>query len=323
MNLDIQTSVQTAFLLCVFLGSISLILGLGSIRAGSKLQYFRKRHDRVMHGWRMIFVAFIFGIAALLVNSYAEPTAYKFFPPSPTITLTSTATLTPTISLTPTLTLTPTITETPSITNTPALPEDVIRKFESTTTPAAVPVFSPVQFARKIDKNYQPIDPVVEFANPITEIYGTFSYDQMTPNAQWSALWYRDGKLVYYETIPWNGGTGGYGYTQWAPASEEWLPGTYEVQIFVGNQWVKGASGTFMVTGSPPTSTAAPPPTRTPIPTSTIGPTTTPSPSVTPTVTRTPTSTLTPTITKTPTITNTPRPTDTRWPTLTPNPNPQ
>lgn len=306
MKLDIQTSIQTAFIIALLLGLLSLVLGVRSIRAGNRLQYFRKRRDRIMQGWRMIFLAFGFGVASFLVNSYAAPVAYKAFPPSPTITTTPTITITPSISPTPTITETPTITNTPSVTNTPALPSEVLNKFQSTTTPRAVPVFSPVRFARKIDKNYQPVDPAIEFANPINEMFGVFSYDKMTPGAEWSALWYRNGELVYYETIPWNGGTGGYGYTQWAPPTEEWQPGTYEVQIFVGTEWVKGASGTFTVTGNPPTSTASAIPSRTQTPTSTKGPP------------PTPTDTITPLPTLTPTITRTPRPTDTRWPTLTP-----
>lgn len=311
LNLDIHTSVQTAFILTLVLALLCLLVGVRSIQAGSKLQYFRKRHDRIVHGWRMVFIACIFGFSSYLVSNYAEPLAYRAFPPSPTVTSTPTITVTPSISPTPTITLTPTITNTPSVTNTPFLPEEIERLFESTITPAADPVFSPLVFARDLDDNFTPIDPETEFANPIDGIYGVFSYDQMTPGAQWTALWFRDGELVHYESIPWNGGTGGYGYTEWRPPSESWLPGVYEVQIFVGTQRIESAASTFTVTGNPPTSTPSPPPTRTNTPTATIGP------SPTRTSTPTPTVTLTPTITRTPTITLTRRPTDTRWPTAT------
>jgi type VI secretion system secreted protein VgrG len=317
MKLDIQTSVQTALIITVFLALLSLLLGVRSIRAGNRLQYFRKRRDLIVHGWRMIFVGFAFGVASFLVNTYAEPVAYRAFPPSPTITLTPTITVTPTISPTPTITLTPTITNTPSVTNTPSLPQEVESKFESTITPLAVPVFSSVIFAEQLDDNFQPIEPAAEFENPISGMYGVFSYDQMTVGAQWTALWIRNGELVYYETLPWNGGTGGYGYTEWKPDSNQWVPGIYEVQIFIGNQWVEGASGTFTVIGDPPTPTVTVSPTRTRTPTRTVGPTMTRTSTSTPTPSRTPTVTKTPTITLTPTITRTPRPTDTRWATLT------
>ncbi len=81
----------------------------------------------------------------------------------------------------------------------------------------------------------------------------------MVNGSQWSSLWYRDGVLVYYESAPWNGGTGGYGYTDWDPKPEDWLPGNYDVQIFVGTEFK--ISGQFVVTGTPiagPTTTATP-----------------------------------------------------------------
>jgi type VI secretion system secreted protein VgrG len=125
-----------------------------------------------------------------------------------------------------------------------------------------------------------------------------FSYDQMTPGAQWTALWYRDGKLVHNESIPWNGETGGFGFTEWEAPAAEWLPGTYEVQIFVGLEWKQ--IGQFIVEGEAPTAI----PTRTP--------------SITPTPSKTRTPTNTSTITQTPTATRTPRPTLTPLPTSTP-----
>lgn len=309
MKLDIQTGIQTAFIITLLLGLVSFMLGVRSLRSGAQLQYFRIRHDRVMAGWRMIFVGVVFGLTSFVVNRYAPPVVYRIYPPSPTVTMTPTITTTPTITATPTITLTPTITNTPSVTNTPALPAEVATQFQSTVTPVGTPIFSKLRFARKLDKTYQPIDAATEFANPIQQLYGVFTYDKMTPKAEWSALWYRDGTLVFFETIPWNGGTGGIGYTNWNPPSGEWLPGTYEVQIFVGSSWI--VSGQFTVTGTPPTSAPTTPPTRTLTPTPTFGP------SPTRTASSTPTPSNTPTITLTPTPSRTPRPTDTRLPTLT------
>lgn len=332
MNLDIRTGVQTAFILALFIGLISLLLGVRTVRAGSRLRYFRKRREMLLNGWRLIFVAFGMGVVSVVVNFFAEPTVYRFFPPSPTVTLTPTITVTPTVSLTPTITFTPTITNTPSVTNTPSIPDEILAQFESTITPETAPVFSSIRFGRQLDANFQPVDAAEEFANPIEKIYGAFSYDQMTSGVQWSALWYRNGELVYYETLPWNGGTGGYGYTEWSPPSDAWLPGTYDVQIFVGTDWLPNARGTFVVTGNPPTAAPTNTPTHTASPTNTIGPsptrtntptrtsTITPTRTNTPTITPTPTITRTPTISLTPTITRTLRPTDTRWPTLTPEP---
>jgi hypothetical protein len=136
------------------------------------------------------------------------------------------------------------------------------------------------------------VNPAAQFANPVGHLYGTFSYDNMIEGVQWSALWYRDGQLVYLETAPWNGGSGGYGYTDWNPSSELWLAGNYEVQIFIGSQWK--VSGLFIVTGDPPTATVTltQTPTQTstytPTPTNTLRPTRTQTPTRTPRVTPTP-----------------------------------
>ena len=309
MNLDIHTAVQTLFFLFLTGAILSVFFGIRTIRSGQRLLYFRKRRDMVSRGWRTILGAVILFGAAFAVNRYAEPAAYRYFPPSPTITQTPTITLTPTISLTPTITMTPTITNTPSVTYTPALPDSIRSDIQITITPNPDAMFSPVLVAREIDENYQPVDPQVEFENPITVLYGAFSYDQMVVGSHWAALWYRlsDQELICFESKPWDGGTGGYGYTECAPSPAEWLAGEYEVQIFVGTEWK--SSGRFTITGNPPTPLPSPTATRTP--------TTTWTPTATGTPTLRPSITPTPTVTRTPTPTSTPRPTNTRAPTAT------
>jgi hypothetical protein len=162
--------------------------------------------------------------------------------------------------------------------------------FSSTTTPNPASVFSPLQFANELDENFSPVNPSTVFQNPVGHLYAQFTYDKMTPGAQWSALWYYGNDLVYYETNPWDGGTGGVGYTDWNPEPFMWQQGEYEVQIFVGLFWK--TSGRFTVEGQPPTAV----------------------PSLTPTPTRTTTSTLAPTLTV--------RPSDTRVPSISPTPRP-
>jgi type VI secretion system secreted protein VgrG len=137
-----------------------------------------------------------------------------------------------------------------------------------------------------------------------------------------------DRQVICYETKPWTGSTGGYGYTDCFPISTAWQPGEYEVQIFVGDVWF--VSDRFTVAGEPPTPTLTPVPSRTPTPTFTITPTSLPTGTPTITPTRTPTLTVTPSLTRTITLTptpsrtppptstlrptRTPRATDTRWP---------
>jgi hypothetical protein len=299
-NLDTHTAIKTVLALVILGGIILFILGVRSIRSGARLTFFRKRRDRMVAGWRMIAVAVLLGAIAYGWQRFAEPTVDRIYPPTPTVTLTTTITPTPTISVTPTLTLTPTITNTPSITNTPGLPAEIATQITSVITPNPDAIFSPLNFSTKINEQNQAVDPVVTFANPVGHLYATFSFDKLTNGAQWTALWLREGVIVYSESYPWNGGSGGYGYTDWYPASDAWLPGNYEVQIFLGTEWMQ--SGQFSVTGQPPTSTI----------------TTSPTPTATPTRTALPTATITPTRTPIPTLTITL--TRTLWPTLTPFP---
>lgn len=344
MSLDIHTAVQAAIILSIAGILLSVWGGVRSIRKARTLKFFRMRRDRMVYGWRLFIFAFFLVFLTLFLRSYAEPIAYSFFPPSPTVTFTPTITVTPTITLTPSITLTPTITltpaesPTPTITPTPRIPLAIESRFESTTTPNPGAIFSDLVFTEEIEVvegGYQPLNPGTLFENPVGHVYALFSYDGMIDGSQWTALWYRNGELVNFETQPWDGGTGGFGYTDWDPDPSGWQPGEYEVQIFVGLDWK--VSGRFTVEGEAPTPLPSSTPTLTGTPTNTATATRTPTPSrtPTPTVTRTPTEgpsptptrTLTPTRTPTPTVTNTkvppiptitPTPTITRWPTALP-----
>ncbi len=306
LQLDIRSTVLTATILIGFAAVLTLIIGINHLLKGRKVPFYKKRHDRMVRGWRLIILAILLIPLGWIVLNFSEPVVYRF------ISFIPTTTQTPTLTITPTITLTPTITNTPSITSTPAVPEDIREDFEAEVTPGPEVLFSPLQFSRDVDEGLQPINPAAEFDNPVGHLFGTFSYNNMTDGVQWTALWYWEDELVYYETTLWEGGTGGYGYTDWNPESALWRPGMYEVQLFVGSQWQ--VSGWFTVTGEPPTATITPSPTasatQTPQPTET--------PTATVTLTRWPSATLT--ITTTPTRTRTPRPTDTRMPTPTETP---
>jgi hypothetical protein len=327
MNLDISTAVQVAFFLAAAGFVLSSILGIRAIGSGRKLKFFRKRRDAMLRGWRLVLIGVFLGALAFSLQSYAEPAIYRVFPPSPTITETPTITLTPTISLTPTITFTPTVTFTPAESPTPQIPPEIEVQFTSVVTPNAAVLFSPLQFTQKIEKNL-PVGPTDTFANPVGKLYGTFSYDKMNTGAQWTALWYRlaDHQIICSETKPWDGSTGGYGYTECNPSAEQWQPGDYEVQIFVGLVWI--SSGRFSVTGPASTVTITLTPSRTKIPSSTPIPTHTktttafPSSTFTQSVTPSPSSSLTPSVTPSPypslTFTYTPPPTSTMIPSLTP-----
>jgi len=341
IQLDVHTGVQTAVVIASVLTVIGIITGLRAVFQSRNIPYYRMRRERNVRGWRNILFAFVMAAVAFLLNSYAEPVVYSFYDPTatptitPSITVTPTKTLSPTISLTPTVTETPSVSDTPTITPTPHIPLAIEAQFEGNLTPPADTIFSKLQFTSLgLDALYRPIEVSDVFTNPISTIYAVFSYDKMQDGVQWTAIWYRQGELVNFETQVWSGGTGGIGYSDWSPKSEEWLPGEYQVQLFVGLDWLQ--VGFFSVTGAPATSTPTitVTPTKTPTPSATVTitpsstPTVTPSRTPWPTVTRTqtpapgtiiPTVTMTATITKMPKATATPvTPTITRWPTATP-----
>jgi len=295
--MDIRAGIIAAVVLS-FIGALWIFRsGLRTLQAARRLTFYRIKRQRVRSGWITLLVAIGLLASSVSLALYGEPVAYRYFPPSPTITLTPTTTLSPTITLSPTLTLSPTITFTPAVTDTPTItvtpfiPPAIEVLFESEVTPNPNAVISPLQFTLDCS-NFNEFATATVFQNPINYMCAVFSYDQMTPGAQWTALWLRDGKLIHYETIPWDGETGGYGFTEWEAPASEWLPGTYEVQIFVGLDWKM--VGQFLLEGDAPT----------PIPTRT--PSATPTPSRTATPTRTPTVTRTPSPTRTPSVTATP-----------------
>ncbi|MBN2386842.1 MAG: hypothetical protein JXB85_07450 [Anaerolineales bacterium] len=296
MNIDIHDAVITAVILAGLGALWCLWAGFRTIARGKNIQFFRIRRERIAAGLRLLLLAVFLGSAAFGLSFFGEPVAYRYFPPSPTSPPTPTVSTTPTISQTPTISpvpsITPTLAEsyTPTVTPTPFLPLAIEAQFISTVTPNPEAIFSPLAFATRV-VNANPVNPATIFRNPVGHMFAVFSYNNMLPGSQWTALWYRDGELVYYETLPWDGEIGGYGFSDWEPDPQEWLPGTYQVQIFVGLDWE--VVGEFVVEGDPYT------------PTNTRTPTATPTPSRTPTMTPTPTRTLSP------------RPTDTLWPTAT------
>ena len=293
MNLDIHAAVIMAVIVTILGALLSTWRAVRAIRKSRNVVYYRIRRRLVSRGWWTIVFAAALVLLAILIGILAEPVAYIYFPPSPTlsptptITLTSTISLTPTITETPTITLTPAISDTPTITGTPFMPAAIEVQFVGKVTPNPSAVFSPLQFSRSV-LNYKAVDPQTVFQNPVQKIYVTYSYDGMANGVQWTMLFYRGSELLKYDTSPWDAtkaSTGGNGQYELDLPAEKWLEGTYQVVFFVGVEWK--TSGDFRVTGRPPS------------------PTPTPRPSQTPTATWT----LVPTWTL--------RPTDTRWPTQT------
>ena len=292
ISLDIASFVTTATFVAVFFGLYALWRGRVAIRQSGELPYHRLRQQRLLGGWQVILWGLLLFGAAAWLQFYGQQLAFSVFPVTPTPMPTATPSLIPTPSETPTITATPSetatrqFTYTPSPTSIPTMPPSVQAQFTSQVTPDPNAVFSPLVFAQGINlQTYQASNAGTVFSNPVNGIYAIFSYDGMLPGVQWTALWYRGAELVHFETKPWDGTTGGLGFSEWIPNAEDWLPGFYQVQNFVGID--PKVVGDFEVTGDPATST----PTPSPSVTATATPTRTPTRTITATHTRFPTQT--------------------------------
>lgn len=266
--------------IALFLGLGALLVarsGLRTLQSARKLTFYRIRQSRISAAWWMFAGALLLTVLAILLPTVGTSIAFHYFPPSPTVAPTLTPSVVPTITLSPTITLTPTITDTPLVSDTPTgtptpfLPLVVEAQFISVITPNPEAVISPLTFATSV-KGGLPETPSTLFRNPIPRVFASFSYDNMTPGAQWSAVWYRNGEYIFHESYPWDGATGGYYYSECVSPANGWQPGVYTVQIYVGVDFKR--AGSFTVEGDAPT------PAATPIPTATLSPT--PAPTVIP-----------------------------------------
>ncbi len=231
---------------------LAIWLGWRRLRAAQRLPFFTLRQRRSGEGWRLIVLGFGLGLFGLITRLFGPQAVFVFITPTPTLSPTPTVTLTPTITLTPSVTPTPSITPTasitptPTVTPTPQVPEALTVLFQDTVTPRPEAVFSPIEVSARIDSLNRAISPTEQFENPVPILYGAFTYDFMDDGARWTAIWYLGTEIVCSETKPWDGGSGGFGYTECNPAAG-FQPGDYEVQMFLGTQW--RVSATFSVTG--------------------------------------------------------------------------
>jgi type VI secretion system secreted protein VgrG len=286
-----------------------LATGVRALRLGRRTIYFQHRRQRVLAGWWLSGSALLlFALAALTFRPGNPLLALPVLHPAKN---TPTFASPPTVTISPTarIRVTPTVSATSATTALPVIPLSIEAQALSSVTPGPNAVITEIKFSTEMD-GVLAFNPSVAWRNPISRMYAVFVYREMTPGAQWTVLWFRNGSLVYFETHPWKGDVNGRGFSFWEPLPFEFLPGHYEVQMFVGSQW-KATAG-FDLTGDPHqrTPTLTPRPTRIPSQTPTLSRT----PSEMPSPTRTPS--ITPTFTLTPSIT--PRPSRTLTPTFTP-----
>ena len=260
-NIDIDTTFKLLLVLVAVASLAAIVAAFRSIKAARALQFYKKRRDLVARGWRMVALTVLLGAIAFFLVRFGEPVAYRYFPPSPTITRTPTLTLTPTVTETPRQTYTPTITLTLQYTYTPSLPDVVQTAIKTPVGVDAKAIFSPIEFSTQT-KDGVVINTTDVFNPPITQMFAGFTFDGMALGVQWSAVWLYEGQVICYETAAWKYSTGGAGYSDACNSvlkPEQWLPGDYEVQIFVGQTYK--TSGQFTIGGEKPAATSSPPPT--------------------------------------------------------------
>ena len=234
---------------------VFLWLGWRRLRGAQEITFFGLRRQRIRGGWRLILLGFAFGFFGLVTRLFGSQAVAVIVTPTPSNTPEPpipTSTLTPSATPTPSITPTASITPTPLATATPEIPEGLTVLFRETITPRPEAVFSEIEVSRNLDTLNRAIAPGSEFENPIDTLFGAFTYDFLDDGVRWTAIWYLDSQIVCSETKPWDGGTGGYGFTDCRPL-EGWLPGEYEVQMFLGEGWI--VSSRFVIEGFPPTRT--------------------------------------------------------------------
>jgi hypothetical protein len=254
---------QTVFWIAIaLLGGfvLAVLAAVLQFKSARRLPYFLLRKERLSSSWRLMLAGLGMGVSGLVILLFGREVAYVIVQPTPSITPSPTVTQTPTVTLTSTITDTPEATSTPTATPTstqtptPQLPAEIRVLIRESQTPFPDAVFSPLQLSRRLDGQNQAVNPQENFFSPLGRLYAAFTYNNLQDGVRWSAIWKLGDRVVCIETQPWDGGTGGYGYTECE--LENWPPGEYEIQIFYGEEWM--VSARFDVNSNEVTPTSTP-----------------------------------------------------------------
>ena len=78
LNLDIRSTVLTAAIIAGTAAVLTLIFGITNIIKSRKIPFFKKRHDRVVRGWRLILAAILLIPLTWVILNFSEPVVYHF-----------------------------------------------------------------------------------------------------------------------------------------------------------------------------------------------------------------------------------------------------
>ena len=280
--------------------------GIHAQQVSRRLADFRQRQPYVARArWYIIASSFfaVITIVLLIINlSTQKPSSLAASPTPPGSTGTAGPSVIPSIHATSThatvqssptffvITPSPIHTAIGALTPTPALPIAVQALLQGEMTPVFNVQVGQPRFSTVIN-NYQLVAPATGFQNPIKQMNAVFIYQPIGTKVEWIALWYQNGELKNIDNKSWSSSPPGLGISNWARPAQDWSAGNYEVQVFIGTGWK--ASGTFTLSGQPPTITV----TSTSIPTT--APTNTPTRTLIPTAMAQPSRTPLPTSTRT------------------------
>jgi hypothetical protein len=243
--------------LLLLVGLALTLAGLMAMRQPRRAIILRQRRREQLRGMNRLLTGILLLGVACLVSVFGQPMIEAFVPPTatptvsptptatpslsatPTVTLTPSRTLTPTVTLTPSATYTPSLTPTATLSPTPALPRAqlTLPVGTLTVTPPPQAVIANLRVSRFNACRSQSGVATTFSPNPKT-LYALFDYNNWLPGVRWSNVWLYNGQPLLVETLLWDGSTGGCGYADFDNGGQPWPAGEWEVQIFIGDQWL-------------------------------------------------------------------------------------
>jgi parallel beta-helix repeat protein len=118
--------------------------------------------------------------------------------------------------------------------------------------------FGPISFSLKVvEGTDEPIDPATSFPAGPTVIHGSFDYEGMTGDTEWTRRWYIDSSEVYSSTEEWGEDPGWNGEPNGRQATDIFWQsgrpldnGEYELRLYIEDEFMQ--SGTFVIGSAAP-----------------------------------------------------------------------
>ncbi len=200
--------------------------------------YYILREEAARSAGRWLIVSVVAFAATLALALYtsqapppspAEPTAAATTP-VPTLGEPPTRTATPT--RTPAPSPTPTASPTPSVTLAPDVPAVLLTPISGAATPNPAAKFEFLALASRVDANFNPVDPGLQFPAGTSRVYVIFRATSVNNGAPWGIFCYRDGAIFDLFVGLWDDGPNR--QTSRAFCSHDGNPGAYALRAYLG-----------------------------------------------------------------------------------------